>query len=48
MFLHSVKVIKQEGHVTLDHSPEFQAKEAVLYVRTGYRVRSVAVHINPL
>ena len=48
-FLHSVKVIKQEGHVTLDHSPEhFQTLKAVLYVRTGYPVRSVAVRINPI
>ena len=27
---------------------KFQALKAVLYVRTGYRVRSVAVRINPL
>ena len=27
LFLLSVKVIKQEGHVTLDHSPEFSSPE---------------------
>ena len=40
--------MEQEGHVTLDHPPEFSSPEGSLDVRIGYRVRSVAVCINPL
>ena len=35
LFLHSVKVIRQEGHVTLDHSPEFSSQEGS-YVCTDW------------
>ena len=34
--LHSVKVLKQESHDALYHSPKVLALEALLYVRIDY------------
>ena len=37
------KNLKQKGYDTLDYSPEFLALEALLYVRTDYRDRSMSL-----